>query len=402
MSRANLLELSLPQLTAFLAELGEPPYRARQVWSWLYKRNAATIEAMTDLPAHLRARLAERAEIRLPAAVREVKSDDGLTRKVLLKLDDGNVIESVLMLYDLTAESRERRTVCVSTQAGCAVGCPFCATGQMGFVRNLTSGEIVAQVLYFARQLLADQQPKSTSSPLAGEKTKEGESTLPITNSKSLSPSMGENKREGEQALPVTNIVFMGMGEPLLNYANLWQAIERLHDPQGIALGARRMTISTSGIVPGILALAKEKLQVNLAVSLHAPNDKLRDVMVPINKKYPIADLMTACRAYIEATKRRITFEYVLNNNVNDSPELARELGELLRGMLCHVNLIPVNSTDASFSRPKRDAVIAFQRIVEGYGIATTVRVEKGVEIRAACGQLSTKHREKERVPAAF
>ena len=365
MTRINLLDLSYPQLAAHMAELGEPAYRARQVWAWLYKRFALSIDEMTDLPASLRARLAERAEVRLPAVTRELVADDKLTRKVLLKLSDGNVIESVLMMYDLTEESRERRTVCVSTQAGCAVGCPFCATGQMGFVRNLTSGEIVAQVLLFAREL---------SSARPGHKQAPAKAAA-----------------DGETNLPITNIVFMGMGEPLLNYANVWQAIERLHDPQGFNLGARRMTISTSGIIPGILTLATEKLQVNLAVSLHAPNDKLRNIMVPVNRKYPIADLMKACRTYFEATKRRITFEYVLNDQVNASEELAHELGKLLKGMLCHVNLIPVNPTDATFSRPKRDVVLAFQRIVESYGIATTVRVEKGVEIRAACGQLSAK-----------
>jgi 23S rRNA (adenine2503-C2)-methyltransferase len=370
MIRTNLLDLSLPDLTALMAELDEPAYRARQVWAWLYKRFARSIPEMTDLPAHLRTRLAERAEVRITAVIRELEAEDKLTRKVLLKLSDGNVIESVLMLYDLTDESRERRTVCVSTQAGCAVGCPFCATGQMGFVRNLTPGEIVAQVLYFARGSPAATRAKAPA--------------------------------EGETSLPITNIVFMGMGEPFLNYANVWQAIQRLHDPQGLNLGARRITISTSGIIPGILSLAKEDLQVNLAVSLHAPNDKLRDIMVPINKKYPIADLMKACRTYIETTKRRISFEYVLNDQVNASEELAHELGKLLKGMLCHVNLIPVNPTDATFARPKRDAIIAFQRIVESYGIATTVRVEKGVEIRAACGQLSTKQKEKERAPASF
>ena len=348
----NLLDLSRPDLEALVVELGESSYRAGQVWRWLYRRYATSIDAMTDLSASFRERLAARAEVRLPELVRELVAEDALTRKALLRLADGEVIETVLMLYE-DGDRFGRRTVCISTQVGCAVGCPFCATGQMGLVRNLTTGEIVAQALHFARE---------------------------------LSPTLSGDDRQH----PITNVVFMGMGEPMLNYDNTWRAVETLHARDGLNIGVRRMTISTSGIIPGIERLAGEALPVNLAVSLHAPNDALRNTMVPINKKYPIAALMRACRNYIERTSRRIMFEYVLNRGVNDSEAHAHELGRLLQGMLCHVNLIPVNPTDSAFKRPSRDTTLTFQRIVDSYGIATTVRVEKGVEISAACGQLKT------------
>jgi 23S rRNA (adenine2503-C2)-methyltransferase len=273
--------------------------------------------------------------------VREQTAEDGLTHKVLLRLHDGQQIETVLMRYPESGDSQGRATVCVSTQAGCAVGCPFCATGRMGLLRNLSPGEIVGQVIFFARRC------------------------------------------------QVTNVVFMGMGEPLLNYDNTWRAIETLNHPRGFGLGARRMTISTSGIVPGIQRLAGEKLQVNLAISLHAPNDRLRNILVPVNRKYPIAALMQACKDYVEKTGRRVSYEYVLLAGVNDTPKLAHELGALLRGTLSHVNLIPLNPTASAFTRPRHESVLAFQRVVRTYGIATTVRIERGVEISAACGQLT-------------
>jgi 23S rRNA (adenine2503-C2)-methyltransferase len=247
----------------------------------------------------------------------------------------------VLMAY------RRRHTVCVSTQVGCAIGCPFCATGQGGFERDLTAGEIVAQVLHFGRQLKA-------------------------------------------QSERVTNVVFMGMGEPLANYRATWLSIARLNDPAGFNLGARRMTLSTVGLVPGIRRMAAEPLQVGLAVSLHAPTDRLRDRLVPVNRRYPLAQLMAACREYVEITKRRVTFEYALMNEINDAPQQAAQLADLLADLLCHVNLIPLNPTQAasSYTASPRTRVMAFRAVLLRRGIPVTLRLRRGLDIQAGCGQL--------------
>ncbi len=343
--KANLYDLTLEGLEALMGELGQKPYRARQVWQALYRRLVTSIDEMTDLPADLRAELSKKTEIRTLEPIRQQVAEDGHTTKVQLRLPGGGMIESVLMWYPPSATNNGRYTVCVSTQVGCAVGCPFCATGKMGFISNLTAGEVVAQVLYFARQQAID------------------------------------------------NLVFMGMGEPMLNYANMWQAVETLNSPLGFGMGARRFTISTSGILPGIRKLAEEKLLVNLAISLHAPNDTLRQQLVPIDKKYPLADLMDACDAYTERTGRRVSYEYVMLAGVNDSPELAHELAQLLTGRLAHVNLIPWNPTSGSFNRPSGNAIARFQTVLHQYGVRTTIRAEKGVEISAACGQLVTQGR---------
>jgi 23S rRNA (adenine2503-C2)-methyltransferase len=300
---------------------------------------------MTNVPAALRAQLAEQLPFPQIGVVGELTSDDGLTRKCLLRLDDGKLIESVLMLYDPRSDSRGRATVCVSSQAGCAMGCGFCATGQAGFERNLTAGEIVAQIMLFARE------------------------------------------QRGGRA--ITNVVFMGMGEPMANFTNVWRAIETLHSPEGFGLAARHFTISTVGLTQGIRRLADAPLQVGLAVSLHAPDDALRQSMISTAHRYPLADIIAACREYIEKTKRRVSFEYCLIDGVNDSPEQARALASLLKGLLCHVNLIPVNPTpDRSIRRPARERTLLFQRELASRGIPCTIRVEKGVEISAACGQL--------------
>jgi 23S rRNA (adenine2503-C2)-methyltransferase len=302
---------------------------------------------MANVPAALRARLAETLPFPEAALVREVVADDGLTRKRLFRLHDGKLVEAVLMQYDPRSDSRGRATVCVSSQAGCAMGCVFCATGQGGFERNLTTGEIIAQVLAFAR----------------------------------------EQRDAGGQ--PLTNVVFMGMGEPMANYRAVWAAIERLHDADGMGMAARHITISTVGVIPGIGRLADERLQVGLAVSLHAPDQVSRERLIPTAHRYPLPDILTACREYSAKTGRRVTFEYCLMQGENDSPEQARSLAEALAGMLCHVNLIPVNPTAAGgIRRPSRSRTIAFQRELSTRGIACTVRVEKGVEISAACGQL--------------
>ncbi len=346
----NLYDLSLPQLTDLLKSWGQPAFRARQVWAQLYRNLAPSFDAMTDLPAALRERL--RAETRLGVLElsREQTADNGDTRKVLWRLPDGNVLESVLMVYP------DRATVCVSTQAGCAMGCVFCATGRMGLLRNVTPGEIMEQVLYFERVLRAQAREQGS--------------------------------RVTEHL--ITNLVFMGMGEPFANYDRWWQAVERLHDPQGFNLGARNMTVSTVGLVPGIRRLADEQLPINLAISLHAPNDEVRSAMMPVNKKYPIADLMAVTQEYINKTHRRVSFEYVLLQGQNDEVAHAEQLADLVQGMLCHVNLIPWNPVPgAPLQRSHRKRIDAFQQVLIDRGIACTVRQERGVAIAAACGQLA-------------
>ena len=338
--RIFLLDLTYDQLKELLVSWGEPSYRADQLWGWMYRSLAADFEEMTNLPKGVRARLAEETLLQGLRPVAERVSADGLTRKVLFALRDGQTIESVLMLYE------RRRTVCISTQVGCPIGCPFCATGQSGFVRNLTPGEIVEQVLFFARSLRA----------------------------------------EGEK---LTNVVLMGMGEPLLNYEAAWQAIETLNHHRGFNLGARRITISTVGIVPGIERLARERLQVNLAISLHAPTDRLRNKLVPVNRRYGLARLLAACRYYVAQTGRRISFEYALMDGVNDSRRQAQRLAGLLKGLLCHVNLIPLNPIAEAPYRPSpRERVMAFQAELIRLGIPTTVRLRRGLDIEAGCGQL--------------
>ena len=343
----SLYDLSIPELEDRIVALGEAPYRARQVREWAYRRFAPSYDEMRNVPAKLRAQLAE--ELPFPAieTVAELGSDDGLTRKRLIRLGDGKLIESVLMLYDTRSDSRGRATVCVSSQAGCAMGCVFCATGQAGFERNLTTGEILAQIIGFAREQL------------------------------------------GGGGQPITNVVFMGMGEPLANLPAVWPAVETLNAPDGIGMAARHITISTVGLVPGIRKLAEAPLQVGLAVSLHAPDEALRERLIPTAHRFPLPEIITACCEYIAKTGRRITFEYCLMDGVNDAPEQARALGRLLGGMLCHVNLIPVNPTpDGAIGRPPRARTLAFQRELAAQGVPCTVRVEKGVEISAACGQL--------------
>src|SRR5438067_2199468 len=343
----SLYDLSLAELELFVEAAGEPRYRARQVWEWTYRRFAAAYDEMSNVPAGLRGRLAHERPFPDLRVVAEVASADALTRKRLIRLADGKLIETVLMLYDPRSDSRGRATVCVSSQAGCAMGCVFCATGQAGFERNLSTGEIIAQIVGFAR----------TQADAGGQ--------------------------------PLTNVVFMGMGEPMANYRAVWRAVETLNSPEGIRMAARHITISTVGLIPGIQKLAEERLQVGLAVSLHAPDEALRERLIPTAHRFPLPNIMAACRDYIAKTHRRLTFEYCLMSGINDSPEQARALGDLLRGMLCHVNIIPVNPTpDASIERLQRSRTLAFERELASRGVPCTVRVEKGVEISAACGQL--------------
>ncbi len=339
--KPNLYDMNRDEIAALLKTWGEPVYRARQIVEWMYKHKAASIDAMTTLPKPLRERLAAETRLGVLEPADEQFSSDGQTIKRLFKLPDGQLIESVLMEYD-----DGRRTACISTQAGCAMGCVFCATGQMGFARNLTSGEIVEQAVQFARELEA----------------------------------------QGDR---LSNVVLMGMGEPLHNYDHTLHAIRILNDPDGLGIGQRHITMSTVGLVPGIRRFAEEGLQAGLAVSLHAATDEERSKLLPINQRYPIADLIEAVKYYIEKTGRRVTFEWALIRGENDTPEQGRQLGMLLRGLLCHVNMIPLNPTggyDGAPSDPAR--VAAFQAELEHYRVSSTVRVRRGIDIQAGCGQL--------------
>ncbi len=346
-NKSFLLDLSQTQLGALLANWDEPAYRAAQVESWLYQNYVDDIGQMTNLPQKLRQRLAAETVLNPLKPLLSIDSTDGQTQKTLFALPDGREIEAVLMRYD------KRRTLCISTQAGCAMACPFCATGQIGFMRNLSAGEIVAQVLHYAR-LLRQTDDK------------------------------------------VTNIVFMGMGEPLANYAETWRAIRRLNDPAGFNLGARRMTLSTVGLVPAIRRMSREPEQVGLAVSLHAPTDELRDRIVPLNRRYPLSMLLKAIRDYVDLTGRRVTFEYALMDELNDSPNHADQLVGLIQGLLSHVNLIPLNPTPNSpWSGSPDERVYAFRDRLEAAGIPTTVRLRRGIDIAAGCGQLHNAHSHK-------
>ena len=339
----NLLyDLSLPEITSLLMEWGEPVYRAKQIWQGLYQHFWNDPGLFTQIPKPLRSKLAEHFQFEALTPVTTLNSSDHQTVKTLFRLQDGKQIEAVLMKYD------KRRTLCISTQAGCAMGCVFCATGQMGFKRHLTSGEIVAQAMYYAR-LLHDESEV------------------------------------------VTNVVVMGMGEPFHNYDNTLSAVDRLNDPDGYNFGARRFTISTVGLVPAIRRFAAEKRQVNLAISLHAADDALRSSMLPVNKRYPINELLDACRDYVAVTGRRITFEWALVNGVNDTPEQARLLADKLKGLLCHVNAIPLNPTQGySGQATTRERAEKFKEILDGAGIPCTIRLRRGMDIQAGCGQLAS------------
>jgi 23S rRNA (adenine2503-C2)-methyltransferase len=337
----SLLDISLEHLTQRLETWGEPQFRAQQIWQALYHDLATSPDEITTLPKLLREKL--KAEFTLgslsPAA--EARSSDGQTRKRLFRLPDGKSIEAVLMGYE------KRRTTCISTQAGCAMGCVFCATGQMGFRRHLRAGEIVEQVLWFAREL----------------------------------------KAKGDR---LTNIVVMGMGEPFHNYEATMAAVDLLNDPAGFNFGARRITLSTVGLAPMIERFAAERRQVNLAVSLHAATDELRSELLPINKKYPLAVLFEAVRKYYALTKRRVTFEWALIQGKNDTAAQARALADLAVGLACHVNVIPLNPTrDYVGQATTRERAAAFKAALESCGLPCTIRVRRGIDINAGCGQLA-------------
>lgn len=330
----HLLGMDTAELMQFVRSMGQPDFRGRQIAAWLYKQNAACIADMSDLPAAFRASLDESAILCRAKIVASDRSPDGTT-KFLMELEDGQRIESVLLPYE------DRVSACVSTQVGCPVGCLFCATGMGGFARNLTAGEIIDEVLTLQR----------------------------------------------ESGRRISHVVYMGMGEPLLNYDHVLKSIRLLNDEVGIAM--RHITVSTVGITPRIKQLAREKLQITLAVSLHAPNDALRRRIIPMASRYPLKELIAACREYAESTHRRVTFEYLLVRDMNDALPLASELADLLRGLLCNVNLIPYNAVEGlELNRPSQAHVRAFREALEQGGITVTQRMERGHSVSAACGQL--------------
>jgi len=378
----SLYDLTADQLSQQLEAWGEPAFHARQIRRWLYQRFAAGIEEMTDLSKSLRARLKENYAIGRLSTAAERASTDGWTRKWLLRLPDGSEIETVLMEYDGI-----RRTACISSQAGCAMDCSFCATGQMGFLRNLRASEIIEQVVWVARALQHQPAPQDVTEPTHAQQVPNGDPKSKIQNPKS------PNR--------LSNLVFMGMGEPFANYNNVMEAIRRLTEAEsdgGFALGARRITVSTVGIVPGIRRFAEENLQVNLAISLHAASDALRDQLAPINKRYPLKELALAARDYIRKTNRRLSFEWALIDGVNDTIEQAELLVAYIRSIcdpkkegrnMIHVNMIPLNPTGGYAGRATgRAQAHRFSETLTAAGIPNTIRVRRGIDIHAGCGQL--------------
>jgi 23S rRNA (adenine2503-C2)-methyltransferase len=339
MTRLNLLELDRASLTTLIENWGYRSFHAEQVWDYLYRQRVPRVADMHDLRPDLRSRLAAEAAIDWPQPALEQQSRDG-TRKFLLALADGEVIEAVLMPY------RDRYTACISTQAGCAMGCVFCATGQMGFTRHLSAGEIVGQILYLQEAAAAGQRE-------------------------------------------LRNVVFMGMGEPLHNYEATTTAIAILTDDKGLALAPRHLTVSTVGLAPAIRRLADEGHNVNLAVSLHGATDAERRALVPVARRWSLGELIDACRYYAEKRGRRIFFEWTLIAGENDTPEQAHALGRLLQGLDAHVNLIPLNPTgDYGGAPSQRPAIAQFKVILDSYGLPSTVRQRRGIDIDAGCGQL--------------
>jgi len=338
-AKPSILSLPTAELDAWFAAQGEPAFRRRQVLDWV-ARGAASFADMRDVPNALRGRLDEdfRVSSLKPVAVSE--ADTGLTSKTLFELDGGHTVEAVVMRY------ADRSTLCISSQAGCPVGCPFCATGKFPFGRNLKAHEIEEQAIDAARRLA------------------------------------GEGRR-------LSHVVFMGMGEPFVNYPAVIESVRRISDPERLAISPRRIVLSTSGIIPRIEQLAAEKLPVTLAISLHAARDELRDVLVPINRKYPVNDLVAAAQGYASKTGRRVSYEWVMLAGVNDTERDAKELGRLLRRKLAHVNLIPFNPVDGTpYRAPAKEGVRRFQELVAAEGLNVTVRDTRGREADAACGQL--------------
>ena len=343
MTEQSLYGLTLAELEAELKRAGHPAYRAKQIWQAAYRDLATSYEAVTTLPVKLRAHLAKALPLETLIPVDRQLSEDARTEKTLFRLADGETIETVGMTYD------DRCTVCISSQVGCPMGCQLCATGRSGYVRNLTTGEVVAQVVDAARSFSA----------------------------------------HGNR---LSNVVYMGMGEPFANYDATIRSLRILNDSKGLGLGARAFTVSTVGVVPAIDKFAGEGIQANLAISLHAADNDLRDRLVPVNRRYPLETLISACRRYIDRTHRRISFEIALIQGINDSLSDAQRVADRLSGLLCHVNLIPFNAVPGlDWKGSPTDRVQAFAHLLERSGIPTTLRISRGAEIQAGCGQLRGK-----------
>jgi 23S rRNA (adenine2503-C2)-methyltransferase len=361
-ARINLYDLTREQLRALLVSWELSPVHAGRLWNYLYLELVDSFDAMSELPPKVLARLKAEASLGVLPTALETDSSDGFTRKYLLRLADDERIETVLMRFT------GRVTACISSQVGCAMGCVFCATGQMGYTRHLTPGEIVAQAVHVARAL---RDPASLKRSSAQQ-----------------SRVRAEAAKAGER---LRNVVLMGMGEPLHNYDAVMTAIDILRDEAGLALGAEKITLSTVGVVPGILRLAREQRPLHLAVSLHAATQAERAALVPAAKKWPLDELMAACRTYSETTGRRIFYEWTLIEGKNDTPESARAVGNLLRGLPAQVNLIPLNPTAGYAGTPTHTAAAkTFQRILaEEFKLPSTVRQRRGIDIAAGCGQLA-------------
>ncbi len=336
----NIKQYNLDELKNEMISIGEKPFRAEQIFSWLYREKVKEFDEMTNLSLELREKLKAEYDICNFKIIRKQESSDG-TKKYLFDVLDGNAIETVLMQY------HHGKTICVSSQIGCKMGCKFCASTGIPFVRNLSAGEIVEQVIAVEQDILDN----------------------------------------------ISNIVFMGIGEPLDNYENVMKAIKIINNPKGLNIGARHISISTSGIVPKIYDLANENMQCTLSISLHATNNKKRSEMMPVNNAYPIEELIKACKDYIKKTNKRISFEYALAKDNNDNLEDAKELVKLLKGMICHVNLIPINKIEnGKFTKSTNENIIKFRDYLNDHGIVATIRRELGSDIDAACGQLRRKN----------
>ena len=336
----NIKSMTLPEVTAALKEMGQPAFRGKQVYSWLHK-GVKSYEEMTNLSKPLREALAEKYRIQAPKVVRKQESKKDGTIKYLWQLSDGNCVETVLMRYHYG------NTVCISTEVGCRMGCAFCASTIGGLVRQLVPYEMLDEVLF----------------------------------------------TQVDSGLPISHIVLMGIGEPLDNYDNVMRFLELINSPEGMNISMRHISLSTCGLVPKIDQLAQKKLQLTLSVSLHAPNDEIRNRIMPVNKAYPTEELLSACRRYYQATSRRISFEYAMIDGVNDREADAKELLRRLKGLPAHVNMIPLNHVEESPLKPSSKAAVAkFQKILEDGGVTATVRRTLGGDIDASCGQLRRKY----------
>ena len=336
----NIKDYNLEELKKELISIGEKPFRAEQIFKWIYQENVTSFDEMTNLSLELREKLKQNYSLCIFNILKRQESSDG-TIKYLFDVLDGNAIETVLMKY------HHGYSLCVSTQIGCKMGCKFCASTGIAFARNLTSGEIVEELLAVER----------------------------------------------DQNIKISNVVYMGIGEPLDNYDNVVNSIRIINNPKGINIGARHISVSTSGLVPNIYRLAEENIQCTLSISLHATNNEKRSSMMPVNNRYPIEELIQACKDYITKTNRRISFEYALAKDNNDNLEDAKELVKLLKGMLCHVNLIPINKIEnGAFDKSSNENIIKFRDYLNKHGIVATIRRELGSDIDAACGQLRRKN----------